>query len=682
MKGGVSVRIGIIKTIFKKEMIDILRDKKTVFMTIILPIILYPLLIVLFSQVMSMAVTSMKEKSLNIAFNVYPNESLVQKLEETKEDEGKLQIVEVKDYKKALKEEKIAAYVEITGTDYKIYMNSAIDDAQEASSRLEDILEAYKADLVKKKIEALGLSQDEVLKPITYEIINIAKSEEKAGYLLGSILPFILIIGILSGAIYPAIDVMAGEKERGTLETLLTMPISNLELVIGKYLAVSISAVTAAVFNVISIVASMILLVFSFNAANVEDVMDISQFNIKQMIIPFIITFICICIFSMVIAAISMCICSLAKSFKEAQNATTPITLIVMVLSYVSVIPSIELNNITAVIPVVNVVLLIKQVLNFKASVELMMLVLMANIVFVMLVVIILSKLFKSEEILFGTGREFSFLQKRRNIKQGTMPTVSDGLILFCIGFLVLIYIGSYIQTKYKLMGIGFTQILILALPIGFTYYIKSDFKKVLPIRLVKLSSIIGSIMLWIGTYIGVSLVSSMLMLLFPKSSEVLQAINEAVYMKDNLVVNVLIVAAMPAIAEEIFFRGFLYTSFKERRNVKLAILLSSLLFGMMHIEFIKVIPTALLGLSFAYMRYASGSMFMGMVCHFLNNAVAVLCMHNEEGKLAQVLNFIEMDIQQMSIVHILVLIGSMLLLIVAGILLIGKCQHIDKKQN
>lgn len=670
------MRINIIKTVFKKEMTDILRDKKTVFMTIILPIILYPFLIVLFSQVISMAITSIKAKDLNIAFNVQPSAAIMEQIEHTEQGEGQLKVVEVEDYEEALAEEEIMAYVEISDNNYKIYMNSSIDDAQEASMRLEDILETYKNELTEEKIKSLGLSKEEVLEPITYEIINVAKSEEKAGYLLGSILPFILIIGILTGAIYPAIDVMAGEKERGTLETLLTMPISNLEFIMGKYLAVSISAMTAAVFNIISIVASMIFLFFGMSSADAEGVIDFTHFEIGQMIVPFIITFICVCIFAMVIAAVSMCVCSLAKSFKEAQNATTPITLIVMIMSYVSMIPNVELNNTTAIIPVVNVVLLIKSVLNFKASVGLMAIVLMANIAFVILVVIILSKLFKSEEILFGSSREFSFLNRRSDIKEGTMPTISDGLILFCIGLLVLLYIGSYIQTKYKIAGVGMTQVLILALPLGFAYYIKSNFKCVFPIKLVKVRTFIGGIMLWMGTYIGVSLISSMMMNAFPQSSEVLQAVNEALYVKDNLIVNLLIVAAMPAIAEELFFRGFLYTSFKQKGHFKLAIILSSILFGMMHIDFIRVIPTGLLGLSFAYMRYTSGSMLMGMVCHFLNNGTAVLCMHNPNGYLAKLLNFVEMDIKQMSGEHLAVLLVSMAALIGAGILLLGKIKE------
>ncbi len=110
-------------------------------------------------------------------------------------------------------------------------MNSSVEDSNESTGRIKDLLEEYKDELVKEKIEAEGLDVDLILEPIVYETVDLAKKTEKAGYLMGQILPVIFIIGILLGAVYPATDVIAGEKERGTLETLLTLPVSNGELV-------------------------------------------------------------------------------------------------------------------------------------------------------------------------------------------------------------------------------------------------------------------------------------------------------------------------------------------------------------------------------------------------------------------------------------------------------------------
>ena len=172
----------------------------------------------------------------------------------------------------------------------------------------------------------------------------------------------------------------------------------------------------------------------------------------------------------MVVSAISMCVCSLAKNFKDAQNYITPVMFLVLIPSYASMMQNLTLNRSTSVIPVVNISLLIKSVLSNNFNLSLIALVFISNFAFVILSVILLSKLFNSEEILFGNNRNFSFLEKRSNIKKGTMPSVSDGIILYAIGLILLIYIGSYIQLKLKMTGIVLTQVMIISLPLLFAY--------------------------------------------------------------------------------------------------------------------------------------------------------------------------------------------------------------------
>jgi len=285
------MRKSIIFSIFKKEMLDLIRDKKTLFMMIVLPIIMYPLIFILFTSIMMMSLKNLSEKELPIAFNKQPNESVMAKILEGKEHEGKLKIVDVKDYNKALEEREITAYIEILEEKeqiyYKIYMNSSVDDSMESTGRIKDLLEEYKDELVKEKIEEEGLDVETVLSPIVYETVDLAKDTEKAGYLMGQILPLIFIMGILLGAVYPATDVMAGEKERGTLETLLTLPISNGELIIGKYMAVSLSAITSAILSVLSISLTLVFLLGNLKQANA---IGLEEINFTELIFPLIVT--------------------------------------------------------------------------------------------------------------------------------------------------------------------------------------------------------------------------------------------------------------------------------------------------------------------------------------------------------------------------------------------------------
>ena len=651
------MRSKIVRTIFKKEIIDIIRDKKTLFMGIVLPLILYPLLMIIMTQIMTISMNSIENDDINIAFEKYPSKELITLIKNYDSD-GAINIVKSKNYKKDLEKGNIDAYVDIKEKNkienYKIYINSSKENSSTVNSKLEDIFNTYKEKKVKDKIEQLQLNVEETLEPVVYSTIDLAKTEEVAGLLLGQILPLILIMGVLLGVIYPAIDSMAGEKERGTLETLFTLPISNLELVMGKYMAVSLCAIVTAILNVVSI---LMTLIYILSTGNISGQLLSNNFNIFALSGPLFITLICICLFAMVVSAVSMCVCSLAKSFKDAQNYITPVMFLVLIPSYASMIPNLNLDRTTSIIPVVNISLLIKSVLSNNANLSLIALVFISNFAFVILSVILLSKLFNSEEILFGNNRNFSFLEKRSNIKKGTMPSVSDGVILYALGLVLLIYVGSYIQLKLKMTGIVLTQVMIISLPILFAFYIKSDFKKVFSLKLPKFKHLIGSGILWIGCYLLVFILTNIIMYYFPQNQEIVEGLNDALFIKDNLLLNLLIVAVMPAICEEMFFRGFILTSFKNnQKSYKGAIIFSGILFGIMHMDFIRIIPTSILGISFAYAVCKSNSIGVGMFMHFLNNGFAVIVTHMS-SKLVQNVNSSELtylSISQISVIFII----------------------------
>lgn len=663
------MRTKIVKQIFKKEMIDILRDKKTIFMMIILPLLLYPILMVGASSIMSMSINKMEQTTVNIAFNNNPSDNLINILNKTNEDdEAKVNIIKVDDYKEALDNETLDAYVEINENNdiqsYKIYTNSSKNNSYTAEKRIKEALDEYKEEIVEMNLAQEGLDAQKTLEPITCETLDIAKNEEIAGNILGQILPFILIIGVLLGSIYPAIDVMAGEKERGTLETLFTLPISNLELVMGKYMAVSFCAVVTAFLNIISI---LISIGFMTLTAGIANEMGMPKFDFTQMIFPGIITMICIGLFAMVVSAISMCVCSLAKSFKDAQNYITPVMLIIMIPSYVSMIPNIELDGFTSTIPVVNISLLIKSVLSFKFDLNLIAIVFVSNFAFMILSVLLLSKMFNSEEILFGNNRSFSFLEKRSNIKKGTMPTISDGAILYAVGLVLLIYVGSLVQLKFKMAGLAITQVMIICLPFLFAYYIKTDFKKTFSLQKVNLKQILGGILIWMGGFVLINLITQITLYLFPQNMEVAEALTDAIIIKDNLVLNLAIVALMPAICEEIFFRGFIFTSFKGKSSSKIAIITSGILFGFMHMDFLRIIPTSILGIIFAYTVYKSESIFIAMILHFINNSIAVLVSHYPNSELVKMSSFIELDFKNLNIGKFIILICISTVFIIIG---------------
>jgi sodium transport system permease protein len=677
VRGGIYLRSKIVKQIFKKEILDILRDKKTIFMMIILPIILYPIMMVGMTQIMSMSMNSMEKENINIAFNQNPDKTLMSVINETNEERrkagseiGKIELKTTNDYKKDLKDGNIDAYIKVSdkneGLEFNIYIYSSKNSSIMGQEEVEKVLNTYKEELVENKVKESGLDVKSTLEPIDYKTVDVAKNEEVAGNLLGRVLPFILIIGLLMGSIYPAIDVMAGEKERGTLETLFTLPITNLELVMGKYFAVSLCAVASAILNILSVFITM-----AFLLATQGMVSEMGMINIdySQMILPGIITLVCVCLFAMVVSAVSMCVCSLAKSFKDAQNYITPVTLFVMMPSYISMVPTIELDSFTATIPVVNISLLIKSVLTFNSNISLIALVLVSNLVFVIISVLILSKMFNSEEILFGSSKNFALLEKRSNIKKGTMPSVADGVTLYAIGVVLLIYIGGLIQLKFGTAGIVGTQIMIIGLPLIFAWYIKSDFKNTFSIKLPKIHHVLGGIILWGGVFILSGLISQILLYLFPQNMQVVERLNEVLKVDDSLLLNVLVIAVTPAICEEVFFRGFVFRSLtqsKEKKAQIWGVIFTGILFGFMHIDFIRVIPTSILGIALSYSVYKSKSIFIPMIMHFLNNSIAVFAMHTVKQEESLTISFNNFEI----LIFIILIIVSLILIFIGSKLL------------
>lgn len=637
----------IIKNIFKKELKDIFRDKKTIFMMIILPILLYPVIMLVTAQISMYAMNQKetvqyvvsvdksdfdkdifdellkKEEFANLKF-VQPDEE--EKVNQVDEEEKNKLVNE----KERLEERNIDAYIEVDTLPsgqmgYKVYLNSAIDQSLNAGNKTRDFLKAYKEKVVYKNLEKEGLEPVITLEPIVYEIIDLAQNEEKAGQIMSMLLPIFLIIGILMGALYPSIDVMAGEKERGTIETLLTLPVSNLELIVGKFLAVATVSIMSALLNVFSIIASCVLIIMS---ADLSQSLEGIHLDIGAFVVPFIVALVCILIFALIITAVSMCVCSMAKSFKEAQNYATPLMLIFMLPGYASMIPGLELTPTTACIPIVNVVLLIKSVLTFKYDIGAMALVAVSNFGFLILALVLLAKLFNSEEILFGSGKEFAILQRRYNITKGTLPTPSDSLIIYVVGLLGLIYIGSLLQVKLGFLGIALTQGVVIAIPLLFGWYIKTDFKKALSLNKPKLTHTIGAIVLWIGMFFFIQGITSIILIFAPEMLELNEELAKAIS-HPNFLINIFVVAMLPAVCEEVLFRGMIYKGLENGgKHPRRAIILSGILFGIMHLDFFRMLPTALLGIGLAYIVYASGSIFLAMLVHFLNNGIVVVVGH------------------------------------------------------
>lgn len=675
----------IIKSLYKKEMTDILRDKKTILMMIVVPLILYPLLFIGTMGIMTSIMTSDTREVFMIALYELPNENEIKQFIDEKQSEYDYNFVfywnenqySIEDM---LKKDKVNAVLSMdlenddNVEDYIITYSSSDNASATAAGMLENMLKEYREELRIKHIENLDVDIDYYLYPVKYNRDDISTSEETVGSMFGYIIPFLLVTSILMGAMYPAIDATAGEKERGTLETLLTLPVKNIELITSKFLATATVAIAAAFLNVLSM---GILGGYFYSSMQASGNIQ-TEFDIAVYVPSVLLTLLCAIVLALFASAICLCVCIFAKSFKEAQNYTTPVMLVFMFGAMACMLPNIKLANGIELIPIVNIVILISNLFKFEFVWSNIAIVLVSNMAYSILAIIIMTRMFNSEDILFGESSSgIHLLEKRSQMKEKQIPGLGDVFLLFALLLIVVLFAGSLLVVHFGIWGLVGEQLLILLCTVGYCVYIKVDIKDLFHFKCPKLLQCLAAILCWMGAFVLMMLLSAVLTLVFPESAA--SADNTMVELWENVPFWGILIssAVLPAFCEEMAFRGFLFGTLSKRYHIVPAILWTGIVFGAYHMNIVKLVVVGLLGGLMAYLVYKTESIWISMIVHLLNNSFAVVMTEKEDimGKLFPVL-YSSMTVDQ--IIKFL-LIGIVDLII--GILIIKWCAG-DLKRN
>lgn len=357
----------MIFTIFKKELKDTLRDRRTLIMMLVIPLLLFPIILNVFVTVSNSFQEEAANKTVKIGF-VGPDENyVVEQLKNLPESLGKKEIIIYKDtvsMKEDLKKDTLqfALFIPSDFKKYKedlkpapvtVYYNATDMGMQE---RAKSYLETIEGIAQQERYLDLKLKEEE-LKPLDVAYSNVASTKEMIGKLAGGILPYIFIAFGFIGCMYPAIDLFTGEKERGTIETLLTTPVARWQILFGKMGVVVLSGILAASCALLGLFLSIEVFKIVDDPKLLEVIHEILSF--KFIILLYALLFPLTVFF----AGLMIPIAVYAKSFKEAQSIITPLNILVVMPAMVGFFPGIELNAITASIPVVNVVLATKELI-------------------------------------------------------------------------------------------------------------------------------------------------------------------------------------------------------------------------------------------------------------------------------------------------------------------------------
>ncbi len=615
----------ILISLYKKEILDILRDKKTILMMIVVPLILYPLLFFGAMYLTSSLINSDTQRSYIIGYDEYSETDGVISFFREKAPDHDYKLAYYKGDVSGLEEGLADVFISRSSLEgkpsYEIAYKASETSSQTAAGIAEKLLTEYREKLRSEEFKKLGLDESEFMDPISFEYKDMSSNEENAGYLLGYIVPFLMITSILMGALYPAIDATAGEKERGTLETLLTLPVRNMELIGAKFAATSTVAVAAAVLNMISM-----SLMGAYFYSTVSAAADSEPIRLISYLPAVLIMLLCVVVFAMFASAVCLSACIFAKSFKEAQNYTTPVMLVFMICGMAGMIPSLELNGTTALIPVVNIALLISSLFKLHFEISLIALVLLSNVAYSLLAIVLMTRVFSSEQILFGDGAGgMKLLEGRKNMKPGQIPGIGDCVLLLSLLLLIILFAGSLLIVRFGSWGLIAEQFLIFFATSFYAWYIKADPKKLFMIRRPRLAAVIGGVIAWIGSYLIVQVMGYAIEQLFPEAFASQQNELVSIWGDDPMWLLILSSALIPAICEEWAFRGFLLGSLKNRYKKLTAIILCGLIFGLFHLSPMQILLVSVFGVVMAVVAYESGSIFPTMLMHFLNNLSAVL---------------------------------------------------------
>lgn len=377
-----------IKITIKKELRSIVRDKKSLLMMALTPLFI-PIFVILMSYMYETLTNNADEDKYTIGINY--NLSTIEK--ELLDD--RIEVVNYKDINeldKAYKDNKIIGYLTKNNDDYNIYINSQTEDGSKVLMYLTSYLDSYNTYLGQNYLLENNIDINKVYNNIKYTTNELKGESIFASEVVLMAVTF-TIMAITLSAIYASTDSTAGEKERGTLETILTFPISRKELILGKYFSISISGIITMIIGILLSVLSLLFVKNNFSIYNNV------VFNIN--ITSIILTIIILLFYTLFISGLCITIASFTKTFKEAQSALTPISLITCIPMFLNML-NINLNNILNIIPIVNHTIVINDILTNNIDITNIILTIISSCLYIAILIIFISKIYKSEKILFS----------------------------------------------------------------------------------------------------------------------------------------------------------------------------------------------------------------------------------------------------------------------------------------
>ncbi|HWA99120.1 MAG TPA: ABC transporter permease subunit/CPBP intramembrane protease [Pirellulales bacterium] len=502
-----------------------------------------------------------------------------------------------------------------------VFYSTAKEKSALAYLRVEQVLDRWSQAIAGQNL-ATTRTPPSAVKPFVVADHDVAGIRQRQAATWSKILPFMLLIWALTGAFYPAIDLCAGEKERGTLETLLSSPAERGEIVWGKLLTVMAFSMATAILNLFSLGITGAIVVSHFPDVGFPP--PLAPVWLLLALVPMAALFSSLC----------LALAALARSTKEGQYYLMPLLLIIMPLMILPMAPGVELSLGNSLIPVTGVVLLLRNMLegNYWQAIPFMAPVVCVTLACCLLAVRWAGEQFNSEAVLFREGERLDVglwlrrLMRDREDTPSSTAAVFCGVLILMVNFFMSFAIGDMGAMANPVLLALVTQLVVIATPaLLMTIMLTRSPRETLLMRLPPWGAVPMAALLAVCVHPVVNGINVIVQYLYPVSEPLQQALTQLVQNAPSKTHLILAVALAPAICEELAFRGFILSGFRHLGHKWRAIVFSSIFFGITHGIFQQSIVATIVGVVIGYLAVQSGSLFPGMVYHFVHNALALL---------------------------------------------------------
>lgn len=641
-----------------KELRESLRDRRTLATLVLMPLIVYPILSITFQRFL--LTTASTTGSLQVLVGTLDQRDmdalqtlLPVRVESLKSDDPlalpagfELNMTVVDDIDEAVRKGEIDLGIELGGLPSgqeerfkaqiacRLVHNENSYRGNIAADWIAARFRAINDEYMSARLRELGESGQLPTRVIRDEITVASNT----AYSLATLIPLILILMTVTGAVYPAIDLTAGERERGTMESLVAAPIPRLGVLFAKYVAVMTVALLTATANLAAMTVTL------YSTGLTQAIFGRDGLPPSTMIVVFAL----MVLFASFFSAVLLGVTSFARSFKEAQAYIVPIILFSLAPCLVCLAPGIEINGMLAVAPLVNIVLLARDVFTGQVNWQLLPLVVISTGMYASAAIGVAARVFGSDAILYGsqTGIRELFLgvgQKRQ------VPSLSGATIFLALLFpLYVLLINLLSRWSGTGAGIGMrlgmssivTVFLFALLPwlVVLSLHLRVD--TTFRLRSSSVLSVLGAGLLGLSLWpiMHEFVVLSHLGGMFfdtDKFEAVAKFVDDLKQLSPLFIL--LTMAVVPAVCEEFFFRGFLFSAFLDRLSARQAILLSAVLFGLFHVlaksalAVERMVPSTIIGIVLGWVCWRTRSLFPGMVLHALHNGILTMIAYKQD---------------------------------------------------